>query len=109
MKPILQRPATAQGLFVWVLHRFAEVFEEHAVVKGGIALALHDCPRSTTDIDYVFMPYELTQSSRNTKCSAQKQKKMAMKRKSKKLIENLIPYWQKKVQHNETKTRNTCR
>ena len=37
MKPILQRPATAQGLFVWVLHRFAEVFEEHAVVKGGIA------------------------------------------------------------------------
>ena len=58
MKPILQRPATAQGLFVWVLHRFAEVFEEHAVVKGGIALALHDCPRSTTDIDYVFVPFD---------------------------------------------------
>ncbi|MBI1380365.1 MAG: hypothetical protein GC161_04680 [Planctomycetaceae bacterium] len=58
MKPILSRPATQEGLFVWVLHRFAEVFEEHAVLKGGIALALYDCPRMTTDIDYVFVPYE---------------------------------------------------
>ncbi len=30
----LRRPATADGLFLWVLHRFAEVFEEHAVLKG---------------------------------------------------------------------------
>ena len=58
MKPRLTRPATADGLFVWVLHRFAEAFEEHAVVKGGIALRLLDCPRSTTDIDYVFVPFE---------------------------------------------------
>lgn len=58
MKPILHRPATEQGLFVWVLHRFAEAFEEHAVLKGGIALALHDCPRATNDIDYVFVPFE---------------------------------------------------
>jgi hypothetical protein len=58
MKPILQRPATEQGLFLWVLHRFAEAFEEHAVLKGGIALALHDCPRATNDIDYVFVPFE---------------------------------------------------
>lgn len=58
MKPPLSRPATADGLFVWVLHRFAEVFEEHAIVKGGIALRLYDCPRSTTDIDYVFVPFE---------------------------------------------------
>jgi hypothetical protein len=58
MKPLLPRPATAQGLFVWVLHRFAEAFEEHAVLKGGIALALHDCPRTTTEIDYVFVPFE---------------------------------------------------
>ena len=57
MKPILARPATADGLFVWVMHRFAEVFEEHAIVKGGIALRLLDCPRSTTDIDYVFVPF----------------------------------------------------
>ena len=53
----LQRPATADGLFLWVMHRFAEVFEEHAVLKGGIALRLLDCPRSTTDIDYVFVPF----------------------------------------------------
>jgi predicted nucleotidyltransferase component of viral defense system len=53
----LDRPATPDRLFVWVLHRFAEVFEEHAVVKGGIALRLHDCPRSTTAIDYVFVPF----------------------------------------------------
>jgi hypothetical protein len=46
-----------EGLFVWVLHRFAEVFEEHAIVKGGIALRLLECPRSTNDIDYVFVPF----------------------------------------------------
>lgn len=61
MKPPLARPATADGLFVWVLHRFAEVFGEHAILKGGIALRLYDCPRSTTDIDYVFVPYESKQ------------------------------------------------
>lgn len=53
----LNRPATEAGLFVWVLHRFAEVFEEHAIVKGGIALRLLDCPRSTTDLDYMFVPF----------------------------------------------------
>lgn len=53
----LRRPASNDDLFVWVLHRFAEEFEEHAVLKGGIALRLYDCPRSTTDIDYVFVPY----------------------------------------------------
>lgn len=57
MKPVLPRPATVDGLFVWVLHRFAEVFEQHAIVKGGIALRLFDCPRSTTDLDYVFVPF----------------------------------------------------
>lgn len=57
MRARLDRPATPDGLFVWVLHRFAEVFEEHAIVKGGIALRLYDCPRSTTDIDYVFVPF----------------------------------------------------
>lgn len=53
----LQRPATTDGLFLWVMHRFAEVFEDHAVLKGGLALRLLDCPRSTVDIDYVFVPY----------------------------------------------------
>lgn len=51
------RPATANGLFLWVMHRFAEVFEDHAIMKGGMALRLIDSPRSTTDIDYVFVPY----------------------------------------------------
>ncbi len=62
MKARLDRPATPDRLFVWVLHRFAEVFGQHAVVKGGIALRLYDCPRSTTDIDYVFVPFRSKKS-----------------------------------------------
>jgi predicted nucleotidyltransferase component of viral defense system len=54
---LLPRPATADGLFLWVMHRFAEQFEHHAILKGGMALRLVDSPRSTTDIDYVFVPY----------------------------------------------------
>jgi hypothetical protein len=53
----LTRPATADGLFLWVMHRFSAVFEEHAVLKGGMALRLVDSPRATTDIDYVFIPF----------------------------------------------------
>ena len=53
----LPRPVTSDGLLLWVLHRFAEAFEEHAILKGGIALRLFDCKRSTTDIDYVFVPF----------------------------------------------------
>lgn len=57
MSTPLTRPATPDGLFLWVLHRFSEVFEEHAVLKGGIALRLFECPRATNDIDYVFVPF----------------------------------------------------
>ena len=53
----LDRPATSDGLFLWIMHRFAEVFANHAILKGGMAMRLIDSPRSTTDIDYVFMPY----------------------------------------------------
>lgn len=53
----LDRPATPERLFLWLMHRFAEVFEDHAIIKGGMALRLVDSPRSTTDIDYVFVPY----------------------------------------------------
>lgn len=53
----IDRPATANGLFLWIMHRFAEVFDHHAILKGGMALRLIDSPRSTTDIDYVFVPY----------------------------------------------------
>ena len=54
----LIRPVTRDTLFLWVMHRFAEVFEEHAVIKGGMALRLLDSPRSTMDIDYVFVPFK---------------------------------------------------
>lgn len=50
--------ATRDELFVYVMHRFSEAFEEHAVLKGGMALRLLDSPRSTTDLDYVFVPYD---------------------------------------------------
>lgn len=57
MIPPPRRPATPDGLFLWVMSRFAEAFQEHAILKGGMALRLLDCPRSTTDVDYVFVPY----------------------------------------------------
>jgi predicted nucleotidyltransferase component of viral defense system len=48
---------TQDQLFLWVMHRFSKAFEEHAIMKGGMALRLLDSPRSTTDIDYVFVPF----------------------------------------------------
>ena len=54
----VSRPATVDGLFLWVLHRFAEELGAGAVLKGGIALRLLESPRSTTDIDFVFVPFE---------------------------------------------------
>lgn len=53
----IERPATAERLFLWVMYRFAEVFGHRAILKGGMALRLYDSPRSTTDIDYVFVPF----------------------------------------------------
>ena len=53
----LERPATPGALFLWIMERFAEEFADHAVLKGGLALRLLDSPRSTTDIDYVFVPF----------------------------------------------------
>lgn len=53
----IDRPATADALFLWVMHRFAERFAKHAVLKGGMALRLRECPRTTNDIDYVFVPF----------------------------------------------------
>ena len=50
---------TRDELFVQIMHRFAEAFEDHAIIKGGMALRLLDSPRATTDIDYVFVPYGL--------------------------------------------------
>ena len=47
------RPATREDLMLWVMHRFSQVFGEHAIIKGGMALRLLDSPRATNDIDYV--------------------------------------------------------
>ncbi|QDV04639.1 hypothetical protein Poly30_01300 [Planctomycetes bacterium Poly30] len=58
----LERPATDDRLFLWVMHRFAEAFQQHAILKGDMALRLYDCPRSTTDLDYVFVPFDSTKS-----------------------------------------------
>jgi predicted nucleotidyltransferase component of viral defense system len=33
------------------------VFTDHAILEGGMAMRLIDSPRSTTDIDYMFVPY----------------------------------------------------
>jgi hypothetical protein len=51
------RPATREGLLLWVMHRFAEELGEHAILKGGMALRLLDSRRETNDLDYVFVPY----------------------------------------------------
>lgn len=48
---------TTEALFVWFLHRISESFGEHAILKGGMALRLLNSPRSTNDLDYVFVPY----------------------------------------------------
>lgn len=53
----IDRPATTDGLFLWVMHRFSERFGHEAILKGGMALRLFECPRSTTDIDYIFSPF----------------------------------------------------
>lgn len=51
------RPATPDSLMVWILHRFADVFSHHAILKGGMSLRLLDSPRYTNDLDFVFVPY----------------------------------------------------
>lgn len=57
MSASIDRPATVDALFLWVMHRFADEFHDHANLRGGMALRLIDSPRSTTDIDYVFAPF----------------------------------------------------
>lgn len=45
-------------LLVKVLHHLTTTFKEHAVLKGGIELALFSSPRHTNDLDFVFVPYQ---------------------------------------------------
>ncbi len=60
----LNRPATRDGLFLWIMHQFAEEFDQRAILKGGLALRLQDSHRSTTDIDYVFAPLRSKKEAR---------------------------------------------
>ncbi len=40
------------------MHRIAYEFKEQAILKGGLALRLLNSPRTTNDLDYVFVPYK---------------------------------------------------
>jgi len=45
-------------IFLWLMHRIAEVFKDHAILKGGQLLRLFECPRQTSDLVYTFIPYK---------------------------------------------------
>lgn len=58
MKTLFPERITRNSLFLWFINRLAEEFGNRAILKGGVALQLYDCPRSTNDLDYVFVPYK---------------------------------------------------
>ncbi|MCB1190209.1 MAG: nucleotidyl transferase AbiEii/AbiGii toxin family protein [Leptospiraceae bacterium] len=58
MKSNFPEKVTTESLFIWIIHRMVEEFKDHAILKGGMALNLVDCPRSTNDLDYVMIPYK---------------------------------------------------
>lgn len=47
-----------EHLLVLIMDRIAERFTTHAILKGGMALRLTNSPRSTNDLDYVFVPFK---------------------------------------------------
>ncbi len=49
---------TAEELMLFIINLFGEHFPQSAILKGGMALRLLDCPRFTNDLDYVFIPYK---------------------------------------------------
>lgn len=57
MKTVFPAKVSMESLFAWLISRIADEFEDHAILKGGMSLRLLDCPRSTNDIDYTFVPY----------------------------------------------------
>ncbi len=50
--------AKQQELMVKVMNLFAERFDKHAVLRGGMVLRVLGCDRLTNDLDYVFVPYK---------------------------------------------------
>ena len=49
--------AKQQELMVRVMNLFAEHFDKHAVLRGGMVLCVLGCDRLTNDLDYIFIPY----------------------------------------------------
>ncbi|MCK5199839.1 MAG: nucleotidyl transferase AbiEii/AbiGii toxin family protein, partial [Spirochaetales bacterium] len=48
---------TTDDLMLFLINLFAERFPQSAILKGGMALRLLDCPRYTNDLDYIFIPF----------------------------------------------------
>jgi len=46
-----------ESLMVSIMNSIADAFGNHAILKGGMVLRLLDCPRTTNDLDYVFVPF----------------------------------------------------
>jgi len=48
---------TTEELMLFLINLFSERYPQSAILKGGMALRLLDCPRFTNDLDYIFIPY----------------------------------------------------
>ncbi|MFA6715656.1 MAG: nucleotidyl transferase AbiEii/AbiGii toxin family protein [Victivallaceae bacterium] len=48
---------TTEDLMLFLINLFGERYPQSAILKGGMALRLLDCPRFTNDLDYIFIPY----------------------------------------------------
>jgi len=46
-----------EDLMLFLINLFGEKFPQSAILKGGMALRLLDCPRFTNDLDYIFIPF----------------------------------------------------
>lgn len=47
-----------EDLMLFLINLFGEKFPQSAILKGGMALRLLDCPRFTNDLDYIFIPFK---------------------------------------------------
>lgn len=47
-----------EEMLVRIIHALSEKFRAHLVLKGGMLLRLLNCPRSTQDVDYVWLSTE---------------------------------------------------
>ncbi len=50
--------ATTEHLLVWFMGHFSRIFKGSAILKGGMVLRLMECPRSTNDLDILFVPFK---------------------------------------------------